>query len=508
MPLYTKLYGVFLAVLVLFYYAGDVFRLRFLRSSRYRETVLLLGSLLFYSYANLRFLPVLLYEGTAAWAGGRIAGRRASRNPSGEGRTRGAAAAAVVSIAVLLAPLLLCRGFAAWAAFAGSADDLILPMGISFFSLQAVSYLADVAKGNIKAEKNLLTVLLFVSFFPCVSSGPILRMGDVAEQFQEEKRRFRYEDAAEGLRLWGWGLLKKLVAADNLCAYIAAVRSSENASGTALFLTVILYSFQLYFDFSGYSDIAIGSARLFGIRLKPNFAHPYLSAGIGEFWRRWHISLSGWLRDYVYIPLGGSRKGRLRTYGNLLLTFAVSGLWHGAGLTFWIWGLLHGAAVCGERALSGIRRGNAAGKPPRGGRVLVFCFVSFAWIFFSASGMAEAGRLLSSVLRMPGEFAAAWQAASLGAGAAAASGEGAAGGRAFLQLLSIPENGMRNLCIGTAAAAFLSFLEEFCEHRGQSGTAIVSCMKGPARWACYYAVISAVLFLNAGASANFIYNRF
>lgn len=220
--------------------------------------------------------------------------------------------------------------------------NIILPVGISFYTFQTLSYTIDVYYGKIKASKSLIDFATFVAFFPQLVAGPIERAGNLLPQFSIQ-RTFNYTKAVDGLRQILWGLFKKIVIADNCAEYANLIfDNSSKFSGSTLLLGAIFFSIQIYGDFSGYSDIAIGSARLLGFNLMKNFATPYFSRNISEFWKRWHISLSTWFRDYLYIPLGGDRKGLTNKFRNIFIVFILSGLWHGANLTFILWGAIHG----------------------------------------------------------------------------------------------------------------------------------------------------------------------
>jgi D-alanyl-lipoteichoic acid acyltransferase DltB (MBOAT superfamily) len=215
---------------------------------------------------------------------------------------------------------------------------LILPVGISFYTFQTLSYVIDVYKGKVKAEHHFGKYAAFITFFPQLVAGPIERTENLLHQINE-KHFFDYEQAAYGMKLMAWGFFKKLVIADNLAVFVDLIYGNVSSyQGFSLILATVFFSIQIYCDFSGYSDIAIGTARLFGIELMTNFRSPYFSGTVKEFWSRWHISLSTWFRDYIYIPLGGNRKGRIRQYTNLMITFFASGAWHGANWTFLMWG--------------------------------------------------------------------------------------------------------------------------------------------------------------------------
>jgi len=220
--------------------------------------------------------------------------------------------------------------------------EILLPVGISFYTFQTLSYSIDIYKGNLKATKNPIAFFAFVSFFPQLVAGPIERAKDLLPQFLT-KRQFSYDFAISGLRLILWGLFKKVVIADNLAKYVDIVFSSpEDYYGISVIIATVCFTFQIYCDFSGYSDIAIGVSKLFGFKLMTNFRTPLFSSSIKELWGRWHISLSSWFRDYLYIPLGGNKVGKWRWSFNIFLTFLISGLWHGANWTFVIWGSLNG----------------------------------------------------------------------------------------------------------------------------------------------------------------------
>ena len=278
--------------------------------------------------------------------------------------------------------------------------NIILPVGISFYTFQTLSYTIDVYRNQLKAERNLVVYFSFVTFFPQLVAGPIERAKNLLQQF-ENARKFEYDTVRDGFRQILWGLFKKIVIADT-CAENAnyIFTNHETFSGNVLVLGVVFFAFQIYGDFSGYSDIAIGSAKLFGIRLMTNFHLPYFSASVVEFWRRWHISLSTWFRDYVYIPLGGSRGNKLFRARNTLLTFTLSGLWHGANWTFVIWGFLNGLYY-----LPHIFRDSDQAAPRHGwirskladlmGVSITFALICFSWIFFRSDTVTDAFRYIS-----------------------------------------------------------------------------------------------------------------
>jgi len=284
--------------------------------------------------------------------------------------------------------------------------SIILPVGISFYTFQTLSYSIDVYKRKLEPTKNLIAFFAFVSFFPQLVAGPIERATNLLPQFYK-KRFFNYNMAVDGIRQILWGLFKKMVIADNAAIFVNDIFSNyHDYSGSTLFLAAILFAFQIYGDFSGYSDIAIGTARLFGFNLMQNFAFPYFSRDIAEFWRRWHISLSSWFRDYVYIPLGGSRGSRLIVTRNIFIIFVVSGFWHGANWTFLVWGALN-AVYFLPLMLTNKNRSNtdtvAQNKylPSTKETLqmgLTFLLTIIAWVFFRSEsvGHASAGRTIKN----------------------------------------------------------------------------------------------------------------
>jgi alginate O-acetyltransferase complex protein AlgI len=275
---------------------------------------------------------------------------------------------------------------------------VVLPIGLSFHTFQSMSYTIEVYRGNQRAERNLVVYALYVLFYPQLVAGPIERPQNILWQFHRFMP-YDWERVKSGLLLMAWGAFKKVVIADRLALAVdPAYGDVAHASGPTLVVATMLYSFQIYCDFSGYSDIAIGAARVMGFSLMQNFRGPYLAASITDFWRRWHISLSTWFRDYVYIPLGGSRGGRWQTYRNTLAVFLLSGLWHGADWKFVVWGGLHGGYLIAEqvwtRQITGRLRPDTVVTQRsgfwNGGRVLLtFGLAALAWVFFRARSVSD-----------------------------------------------------------------------------------------------------------------------
>lgn len=273
---------------------------------------------------------------------------------------------------------------------------LLLPVGISFYTFQTLAYVIDVYREKVKAEKHFGVYAAFISFFPQLVAGPIERTNNLLPQIKAAPD-FDYSSAAYGMKLMTWGFFKKLCVADVVAVYSDKVFSDVYSyRGFALVLAMFFFTVQIYCDFSGYSDIARGCAKLFGINLMENFRSPYFSASIREFWSRWHISLSTWFRDYVYIPLGGNRCSKFRRNVNLMITFIVSGLWHGANWTFLAWGAVHGLAQVIENAF--VPKNFEPHGSMRGVRVMItFMFVMLAWVFFRANSINEAFYVLGNI---------------------------------------------------------------------------------------------------------------
>jgi D-alanyl-lipoteichoic acid acyltransferase DltB (MBOAT superfamily) len=271
----------------------------------------------------------------------------------------------------------------------------VLPLGISFFTFTQIAYLVDVHRGRAR-EPSLLNYALFVSFFPHLLAGPILHHSEMMPQFASPtNKRPQPSHIAAGLFLLAIGLVKKVCIADPLAPVVAAgFDHPESLSALAAWLAVLAYTLEIYFDFSGYTDMALGAARMFNIRMPVNFDSPYHSLDIREFWRRWHMTLSRFLREYLYIPLGGNRHGTLRTAVNVLVTFLLGGLWHGAAWTFVAWGAMHGTGLVCQRAWerSGLR------LPRPLAWALTFLFVMVAWVFFRAGSLASAGAMLAAMM--------------------------------------------------------------------------------------------------------------
>jgi D-alanyl-lipoteichoic acid acyltransferase DltB (MBOAT superfamily) len=370
------------------------------RGWKVRNLLLLAASYFFYGLWDWRFLGLLLFSSSLDFALG-LAIERAKDSFS---RKAWLAVGLVTNLGLL-------GFFKYFNFFADSFADflrifgvqahpftlyVVLPVGISFYTFQSLSYTLDVYRGQIKASTKYFSFLTYVAFFPQLVAGPIERASHLLPQFQGA-RKFSYPQAVEGMRLVLWGLFKKMVVSDLLAGYAdATFDDPANANGVAALFGILCFAFRIYGDFSGYTDIARGTAKLLGFELMLNFNRPYFASGLRDFWTRWHISLSTWFREYLYLPLGGNRKGTFRWIFNILLTFVVSGFWHGANWTFLVWGFLHGAGYLVEFAWT--KSTNL--RAPRWVAVpLTFATVCVAWVFFRAASVFDALVMLAQSLR-------------------------------------------------------------------------------------------------------------
>ena len=376
---------VFLPILLAVYY---------LCPRRYRNDVLLLASLLFYAWGEVSGLLLLLFSIGVNYLVGRGVDRAQKQNGSGVGALR-----------VGIAFNLLVLGIAKYTFFAvESVNSLLgslgvraiemrpfgLILGISFFTFHAISYLVDIYRRRAAAQEGIVNYALYIALFPQLIAGPIIRYRDIADQLTA--RRVTVADLAEGIGIFIIGLAKKLLLANILGVFADQAFSADARQLTvfAAWLGILCYTGQIYFDFSGYSDMARGLCRLFGFRIINNFNYPYVAQSVREFWRRWHISLSNWFRDYLYIPLGGNRLGPWRTVANLFVVFLLCGLWHGAHWNFVLWGLYYGAFLAVERLPVVERLLGAIGRPAR--HAYLLGVVVLGWVLFRAEGLDAAAR--------------------------------------------------------------------------------------------------------------------
>ncbi|QKE26704.1 MBOAT family O-acyltransferase [Arcobacter aquimarinus] len=365
---------------------------------------LVFASLFFYSWWNIAYLPLILISMLFNYVVGNSLAKSSEENKKGLNKSFSKKSILIFGIIVNLSLL----GYFKYADFfienfnlVTSSNvnllHLVLPLAISFFTFQQIAYLVDSYRGETK-EYDFLNYALFVTFFPQLIAGPIVHHKEMMPQFASKWNMVKnYKNIALGLFIFSIGLFKKVVIADTFATWATA--GFDNAQTLNLieaWATSLSYTFQLYFDFSGYTDMAIGIALLFNIKLPINFNSPYKATNIQDFWRRWHITLSRFLRDYVYIPLGGNKKGSFRTYNNLLATFVIGGLWHGAGWTFVFWGFLHGMALIIHRAWTnlGFRMNTILAW------FITFNFVNIAWVFFRAKEWEDAIKVLSSMFSL------------------------------------------------------------------------------------------------------------
>ena len=370
------------------------------KNFKWQNYFLLLASYVFYAWWDWRFLGLLFGMSLLSWLCGYLIIR--SRYTSHHVNAK---CCMITSIVINVGILAL---FKYYNFFIGSFADLfglqnsihslkiVLPLGISFFTFQAIAYVLDVYKRKIEPT-NLVDCLLYIGFFPKLLAGPIERPTNLIPQIQKP-RVFEYDLAVDGCRQMLWGLFKKVVIADNAALYVNQVYGDyANQSGSTLLLAAILYTIQIYGDFSGYSDMAIGTAKLFGFRFRDNFLFPYFSRNMNEFWRRWHISLNTWFVDYVYIPLGGSRNGKWHTIRNIMIVFLLSGLWHGADWSFVAWGAYHGLLLVLLILLNRNTKYEHVVAYDKviptfkefGQMLLVFTLATFGWMMFRADNMSQ-----------------------------------------------------------------------------------------------------------------------
>ena len=381
----------FSSIPFLYYFLPPVLTVYFLAPRKWKNTVLLLSSLFFYGWGEPKMLLLMVFTIVLFWLCGLAI--------EGTARKKFWLTVSVV-LSVALLGLFKYADF-----FIGSFNTvtglslpllkLALPIGISFYTFQCLSYTIDVYRGSVPAQKNIVTFGAYVALFPQLIAGPIVRYADVAREL--ESREHSWENGACGLRRFLVGLGKKVILADNFALLIQIFRESNEKSVLFYWMYAVAFLLNIYFDFSGYSDMAIGLGRIFGFHFNENFDYPYLAKSVTEFWRRWHMSLGSWFRDYVYIPLGGNRVSRKRWVCNILLVWMLTGLWHGAAWNFVLWGLLFAALLMAEKGLPGLR------KLPgvlRHGYVLLAVTLSF--VLFNAESLSQAGSDFAGLLGFGG----------------------------------------------------------------------------------------------------------
>ena len=380
----------------------------FNRNLRLQNLFVVVVSYVFYGWWDWRFLLLIAFTSLCSWRSGLLIGK------AGENRRK----AKIISAANIVLNLLILGIFkyydffvTSFAEMFGANPDglllkIILPVGISFYTFQALSYSIDVYRKKLEPTRDIIQFFAFVSFFPQLVAGPIERATNLLPQFAKP-RSFDYDTAVDGVRQMLWGFFKKIVVADNCAVFVDSVWADyASQSGSTLFVAAVMFTFQIYGDFSGYSDIAIGTSKLFGIKLMRNFNVPYFSRDIAEFWRRWHISLTTWFRDYIYIPLGGSRCSKAKVIRNTFVIFLVSGFWHGANWTFVAWGAYHALLFLPLILLGKNRKHTDIVAADRflptfkefAQMLLTFILAVFGWIIFRAESISQAGEIFASIL--------------------------------------------------------------------------------------------------------------
>ena len=404
----TLTFALFLALVFALYWA--------MRGVQGQNAVLVGASYIFYGWWDPRFCLLLLASSLVDFW---IARALAARDPEQQGRARRVLVGLSCVLNLGLLGVFKYYGFFVESLLEASASvgvslsapslELVLPVGISFYTFQTLGYTIDVYRREGEAAQRVLDYLAYVALFPQLVAGPIERARRLLPQLQR-RRVFDEAAARDGAKLMLWGLCKKVILADHLGEFVEQIYAGPivHASGPVLMVATVCFAFQIYCDFSAYSDIAIGTARLFGLDLVRNFAHPYFSRSVGEFWRRWHMSLSTWFRDYVYVPLGGSRRGRARLWLSLMATFTLSGLWHGASWTFVIWGAVNGLLVGLSMQLPAAARRGPQDVPPslrtREGLLAVpamlatFTLICLTWVLFRAVDLPQAMGIFTRML--------------------------------------------------------------------------------------------------------------
>lgn len=449
--------------------------LYFLIPSKYRWVLLLVSSYCFYMSWKIEYIGLILFSTLIDF----IAAKKIELSSSYTIRKIYLVASLVLNLGILFFFKyynFFIEGVNSTLGIGYSFHELILPVGISFYTFQSMSYTIDVYNRNVKAEKNLGIFALYVSFFPQLVAGPIERSSHLLPQFYM-KPTFSYDRVVSGLRLMLWGFFKKIVIADRLALFVNAVYGDPtNYYGLTVVFATLFFAIQIYCDFSGYSDIAIGAARVLGFDLMKNFKAPYLSTSLREFWSAWHISLSTWFRDYVYIPLGGSKVKENKVYFNLFITFLISGLWHGADWTFIYWGVLHGAFIVLERYLSKIFKFSF--WPLKW--LAVFSFICFSWVFFRSNSIQDAYILLTNATLI-----------DLGA---------------QIQNVLLLSKGFAGLSISIVLVLVL-FASDYIEKTKGLESMFLTC-KAPYRWMVYISLIWMIYLLGEFNQAQFIYFQF
>ncbi len=471
----------------------------FVLPKKIRYLWLLAASYYFYACWNAKYALLMLFSTAVTYASGLLIAASHKRGKAGQ-KKLWVALSFLINLGILAVfkyggffaenvnALLASLGLSGRI----GAPDVLLPVGISFYTFQALSYTMDTYRGQIDAERNFFVYALYVSFFPQLVAGPIERSAKLLPQIKQP-RTFKVENARRGLLLIAWGLLMKVVIADNIAPIVTRIYGDyASYAGSEIALATVLFAFQIYCDFAGYSAIAIGSAKVLDVDLMRNFNQPYLACTIRDFWRRWHLSLTTWFTDYLYIPLGGNRRGKARKALNVMIVFLVSGLWHGANWTFVVWGAANGLLMLVDEATQGLREKlRAALKIPAGarwvqwlGRLATFCAVCCLWVFFRAQTLSEAFAIFGRIFGAFNASALAPMVAGLGLQTE------------LLLLFSL----IVLLAVDTA------------QYHGHDVAAQLQSCVFPVRWAVYLALVFVIMYFGAYgatyAATQFIYFQF
>lgn len=463
---------------------------------RFRYILILLAGLVFMAYSEPISVVFLMTTTFITWIIGLLIGKEREKTAHDEGaqntfrNNRGRAGILVAIGLVAIFGILLYLKYIPylWSLFKLGEVEVILPIGISFYTFQTATYLLDVFRGECKTCKNFFKYAAFSTFFPTILAGPIERAKNLLPQFDEE-HKVDLSRMKEGLQFMLWGYFLKMVIVSRLTMLTDRVYENPSFTGLSVLIAVIFYSFQIYCDFAGYSYIALGCAKICGFNIMRNFRQPYLARSVADFWRRWHISLSSWFKDYLYIPLGGNRKGTFRKHLNVMIVFSVSGIWHGANVTFLIWGLLNGI----YQVIGGLRRNMVRTLIPKENKKSImdkisvigtFALISFTWVFFSAPSFLEAVRRIDRVFEGP-------YISSL-----------------FDGTLFDLGLGVKNLVFVILALAILIVADILCEKKNCDITGLLTNVNWPMRLAVYWILTTMILFSCNLSTQEFLYMNF
>ena len=480
-------FAVFLPIVFLLYwFVFDRFISKSKHQLKLQNAFVVAASYVFYGWWDWRFLLLIAFTSFCSWGSGLLIGKA---------ETKGKAKRWMwLNIVLNLGILALFKYYDFFVTefahlFHVSTEGLllkvILPVGISFYTFQALSYSIDVYRGKIAPTKDIVAFFAFISFFPQLVAGPIERATNLLPQFLK-KREFRYDNAVDGMRQILWGLFKKIVVADNCAVYVDQVFSTyAEQSGSTLLMAAIFFTFQIYGDFSGYSDIAIGTAKLFGIKLMRNFNVPYFSRDIAEFWRRWHISLTTWFRDYVYIPLGGSRVSKSKVVRNTFIIFLVSGFWHGANWTFIAWGAYHAILFLpliltgkNRKYTNQVAEGRFLPTLKEIGQILLTFFLAvIGWIIFRSATISDSVHYIV--------------------------------GLCDASLFSVPWMKTVNSFVLLVGSILMMIVIEWLQRNNEHGLSLNKTLARPlVRWGLYLLVTLMVFVLQSNKAVQFIYFQF